>query len=271
MNDLLLSPYIGIRAQNAGMFVSCGSGMHPKRTIASHELIFVTGGVLGMREEANTFELHAGQTILLWPGREHAGTTLYTLETAFYWVHFDMPTSGTIGDLSVPQVSSVARPDVLTALFRRFLDDQETGLLSTEGASHLIALMLQEVARTPFERERSGKAAVLAGRAMQYIVQHFADPHLSASRIARVLDCHPDHLGRCFRDVYSTTVTDTIHARRLRRARSLLMDSNASVDEVARACGFPGTAFFRRIFRRYEGITPSAYRIQYARVHLNTE
>ena len=49
------------------------------------------------------------------------------------------------------------------------------------------------------------------------------------------------------------------------------MDTNCTVEETGRSCGFAGTTFFRRVFRRYEGVSPSAFRIQYARVHVNTD
>lgn len=262
----------GIRAQNGGLFVSRGRGIHPRRVIGSHEMIFVVGGALHMRESGARFDLQVGQTLLLWPEREHAGTAPYDADTSFYWVHFEVNASPEEeqGTLALPQVTTVARPEVLTSLFRRFLDDQESGTLSPPMAGHLIALMLHEAALPLPEREGTGQAAVLARHAHQYVVTHHAEAGLSASRIAQALGCHPDHLGRCFRAVYGFTLTESIHRQRLKRARALLMDGNATVDEIARVCGFPGTAFFRRIFHRYEGVSPSVFRRLHARIHINT-
>ena len=262
----------GIGPQNGGLFISRGVGSHPRRVIASFELIFVVSGTLCMQEDESQFDLDAGQTLLLWPGRQHEGTAPYAPNTSFYWVHFD----GALTDenktrLQIPQTTTVTRPDVLTELFRRFLDDQESGLLTLISAGHLIALMLHEVARAPILPEGApGQSAVLARHAQQYLVTHFADAALSASRIARALDCNPDYLGRCFRAAYGTTITDAIHVQRLKRACLLLMDGCGSIEAVARDCGFPSPAFFRRVFRRAEGISPSAFRRLYARVYINT-
>ncbi|MES2460267.1 MAG: helix-turn-helix transcriptional regulator [Armatimonadota bacterium] len=269
---LLLSTNSGIRAQNGGLFISRGMGSHPRRVISSYELIFVVGGTLHLREGEVPFERSAGQSLLLWPDREHAGTFPYKPDTAFYWVHFGCTASRKDNSvLSVPQTSTVARPDVLTELFRRFLDDQEAGFLSSVSAGHLIALMLHEVARLPALRaDASGQAAVLARHAQQHLVTHFADARLSASQIARVLDCHPDYLGRCFRTTYGWTLTEAIHGQRLKRARARLMDSSDAIESIAHECGFPSPAFFRRIFHRSEGISPSAFRRLYARVYINT-
>jgi len=264
-----------VRAQNAGRFVSRGGGTHPRRVIDSYELIFVAGGTLHLREGEQRFDVAAGGSLLLWPGREHAGTAPYAPDVAFYWVHFTLPPGGEAREgaspLQVPQAAIVTRPEVLTGLFRRFLDDQESGALTPGAAGHLIALMLHEVAMVPTEVPRAGRAAVLAGLALEHVVTHLGERSLSISSVARALDCHPDHLGRCFRATHGTTLTEAIHRQRLRRARALLMDGNDTVEAVGRACGFPGTTFFRRVFKRYEGVSPSDFRRLHARVHLNTD
>ncbi len=46
-------------------------GCHPSRTIDNFELIFVRQGRLMMGEEDQRFEIAAGQTLILWPGRRH--------------------------------------------------------------------------------------------------------------------------------------------------------------------------------------------------------
>src|SRR5687768_3298314 len=89
MADERLSLLTMPRAQNGGQFVSRGIGTHPRRVIDSHELIFVTGGSLRLEEDGRQFTLSAGETLLLWPGRRHAGIVPYDPDTEFYWVHFD--------------------------------------------------------------------------------------------------------------------------------------------------------------------------------------
>ncbi|MFB9995012.1 AraC family ligand binding domain-containing protein [Deinococcus oregonensis] len=47
--------------------------MHPDRVIQTYELIFVKEGVLSLEEAGREFDLQAGETLLLWPGRRHRG------------------------------------------------------------------------------------------------------------------------------------------------------------------------------------------------------
>jgi AraC-like DNA-binding protein len=275
MNQLTLSDPLPLLPLNGGLFVSRGRGIHPQRIIGNYELIFVASGTLHMREDDQRFDLVAGQSLLLWPGREHAGTAPYAPDCSFYWLHFERTSEeAEVSLLQVPQTTTVARPDHLTELFRRFLDDQEARLMPRAVAAHLILLMLYEVALPPSEAastSRGGAATILARHAYQYVTSHLYEAQLATASVARALDCNPDYLGRCFREEYGYTVTEAIHRQRLQQARSLLLSSNETVEAIARECGFSNVIFFRRLFKRQEGLSPTAYRHLYARAHVNSE
>lgn len=274
VNDTLQLELRGeVRACNAGLFISRGQGVHPTRMIDSHELIFVRQGQLEMWEEAQTFSLQRGQALHLWPNRQHGGAAPYPADLSFYWIHFELadrqsqPASQLV---TIPRVISVSRPERLENLFRQFLDDQETGQLSQMYGDLLVMLMLCEVAQSSRpDEDISDTAAALAGRADTYIRLHYDQP-ISAAIIAQTLGYNPDYLGRAYRQVYRCTLTEAIHRRRIRVARRYLLDGEMNIEEIARACGFSEAGYFRRLFRRYEGMSPGAFRRLFARVHVNT-
>jgi AraC-like DNA-binding protein len=273
---LTLNTRSSLRPCGAGLFVSRGEASHPIRTIDSHELIFVREGTLGMFEAERRFSLHAGQTLLLFPGREHGGAEPYPKDLRFYWVHFQLENGGrrrsdTRDTVTVPQVASVARPDRLAELFHRYLDDQESAALTPLSGRLLIMQMMCEAAMTPAAPgEAPSAGALLASRADQYVRHRFHEP-LTTALVARRLRCNPDYLGRAFRAAYGKTLTHLIHERRVHHARKLLLESNLNVGEISRECGFDDAGYFRRVFKRQEGMTPLAYRRLYARAHVNTE
>ncbi|MDR3707254.1 MAG: AraC family transcriptional regulator [Capsulimonadaceae bacterium] len=269
----MIAPDLAVRVQNAGLFVSRGVGIHPDRRIDSHELIFVREGVLGIAEEERRFEVRAGEALILWPGRRHYGTIPYAPELSFYWIHFvvDNAAGGRGDAIRVAQNVRVARPDHLTWLLRRFLEDQQSGDLDRVSASLLLLQMLREASlpERAGEHDGGGGALSLASKADGYIRTHFELP-LSASLIASELNCNANYLNVAYRRCYGITVTEAIHGHRMRHARRLLTDGDGNIDEVARACGFTDTGYFRRLFHRSEGMSPKAFRRLYARVHLNT-
>lgn len=265
---LRLHPGQPLQALNAGLFVSRGRGLHPDRTIDSHELILVKRGNLGLAEGTREFTLAAGDALLLWPGRRHYGTAPYPPDLTFYWIHWRMPSgkAPARAGLAVPQLGRPARPDRLTELLHQFLDDQESGALQPLQAAWLVQLMLAEAARAAAP---SGAGHLLADRADAYLA---AQGHraLSTSEVAEALRCNPDYLGRVYRKARGVTLTDGIHRRRVREARGLLIEGRLNVDEVARECGFDDAGYFRRIFKRLTGLTPRAFQRLHARAHINT-
>jgi AraC-like DNA-binding protein len=272
---LRLALPLPIRAHTAGLFVSRGEGRHSTRTIDSHEIIFVRSGRLGMFEESRRFDVAAGQALHLRPGRQHGGTADYPADLSFYWLHFTLKPTRTVRSrspaLAVPQLVTVGRPDRMTELLRRFLDDQESGSLTETSGALLVAQLLAEMAEVRFPRPTGERtAAALAARAEQFVLTNFHRP-IGAYEVAAGLGCNPDHLGRAFRRSRGLTLTEAINRRRLTHARRLLLDSVLNVDEIARAAGFSDAGYFRRVWRRREGMTPGAFRRLYARMHVNTD
>jgi len=257
--------------QNAGLFISRGVGMHPARIIDSHELIFVRKGHLGMFEEQRKFNLGPGQALLLWPGRKHGGTMPYPPDLSFYWIHFKISPVKTKNRtnvlLSAPQMATARRPERLTELFRRFLDDQESGILTPVSGACLVMQMLNELGQA--RRRRNLSCSLLAARAGEYIKTNFARP-VSTRDIAGAMHVNPDYLERVFRQTFGFSLTHGLHQRRIQHARTLLMDSMFTVKEITQACGFNDPVYFRRVFERHSNMTPLAFRRLYSRVHINT-
>ncbi len=271
-NALELGVSLPLEASNGGVFISRGQGTHPTRIIDTFELIFVKEGVLSVQEAGRAFEVRGGDALILWPGRRHHGTAPYPPNLTFYWLHFQVLTGfdARAGPLNVPQHVTLGRPDHLISLFRRFLDDQESRVVEPLSASLLVLLMLSEVAASSVPKAVGGAAARLAGRADALIRTHFHEP-LSTSSVARTLCCNPDYLGRVFQNVYGCTLTDALHQRRLKFARRLLLEGDKTVEQIAVSCGFRDVTYFRRLFKRREGVTPRAFRQLYSKMHVNTE
>lgn len=262
-----------IRGHFAGLLVSRGVGGHELRICSDFELIFVRSGELQMREDERRFTVQAGETLLLWPGRRHWGTVDYPPDLEFFWLHFTIDGADSAeapSTLSIPQHAAVRRPDFLESLFRRYLDDQEARRLQPLNSGLLVWLMLAEIADQPPTPGADGASAVIAGRAEDYIRTHFHLP-LTASRIAAEMPCNPQYLSRIYRQVYGQTLTEAIHRVRLGYAQRLLMHSNRSVGEIARACGIPDPSYFLKLFRRYTGMTALAFRRLNARSNVVTE
>jgi AraC-like DNA-binding protein len=270
---LRLTSSLGLEASNGGLFVSRGTGVHPSRVIQSYELIYVRQGSLNLHEEGQQFEVGAGETLLLWPGRLHGGTSPFAPDLQFYWVHFtlpDMRRAKSAEWLEVPQHARIERRDHLTGLFQRLLNDQEIYGVQPLPDSLTILLMLWELTRSRVATAtHDGAPQRLAASADRWIRTHFHES-IGASTIAAQLGCNADYLGRVFRTVYGRTLTDAVHERRMLHAAILLAEGKLTIAQVAYASGFEDSGHFRRLFKRSKGMTPNAFRRLHLRVHVNT-
>jgi transcriptional regulator GlxA family with amidase domain len=147
-----------------------------------------------------------------------------------------------------------------------FLDDQETGLLHPYSANLLTMLMLIEVAQSVEEHStQPDNVNAVATWAHTYIRINFDRPITT-----RTVAYNADYLGRIYRQVYGCTLTEATHRRRVSVACDYLLDSNLTVEQIAQKCGFTSPDYFRRIFKRYMQLSPSHYRDEFCRVHVNT-
>jgi AraC-like DNA-binding protein len=268
VEHLRLAPQLGIRTVSCGLFISSGKGIHPDRVLDNYELVVVRQGVLSIWEEDVRFDVPPGHALLLQAGRRHRGAAPFGRNLSFYWIHFipNGPTPESDG-LAVPQYGKIARPDCLTELFHRYLDDQEAGRLDAVYSAALLLQILCEVSRTPVDAAQA-QGAVLMGRADAYITRNLSEK-LSTATIAQALRTHPDYLNRVCRALHDMTMTEYVHRRRLTDAAALLRDTTDAVAEIAAACGYPSVGHFRRTFERYRGLSPGAYRRLVARAYVN--
>jgi AraC-like DNA-binding protein len=268
---LRLSDRSKLKACNAGLFVSPAHGIHAERVIDSYELILVRTGTLVLGEETTVFALEQGDTLILWPGRFHRGVAPYAPNTSFYWVHFFLERSDSSQEgAPIPQHCRLPEPLRLTELFLRFLDDQERNRLDKDYASTLVKLMLLEIAlqsSSHFSAER--RPQNLATQAQTLITSNFREP-LSTSLIARKLHRNPDYLGRIYRQTYGCNPTEGIHRARMKHAKNLLLLTSMNVDEIAVACGYEDSDYFRKVFRRFFDTQPRRFRMLHAKQHLNS-
>jgi AraC family transcriptional regulator len=80
------------------------------------------------------------------------------------------------------------------------------------------------------------------------------------SEMAAICRMSVRHFHRNFLKSYGVTPNKYLQLRRLEMAKDLLADPDLSIEEAAARCGFFDAAFFRTVFTRETGLTPSLYR-----------
>ena len=96
-------------------------------------------------------------------------------------------------------------------------------------------------------------------RAMDLIQQRYWE-QVSLSALAGQVGLSKYRLSRRFREEIGITFRDYVLRVRIERAKVFLGDNHVSISEVAQNVGFGDLPHFDKVFKRFAGITPSAYR-----------
>ena len=114
-------------------------------------------------------------------------------------------------------------------------------------------------------RGSTGLAAVGSGRIARAVRTIHAAPAggLSAARIVRQSGIGQTTFYKQFRSTTGTTPARQLREVRLKKACQMLTETDASITEIAAACGFSGGNYFARFFHQATGQTPSDYREQH--------
>jgi AraC-like DNA-binding protein len=96
-------------------------------------------------------------------------------------------------------------------------------------------------------------------RAVEFIEAHFDRP-ITLARLAAVVDLSPFHFHRQFKRSAGLTPQKYIHQLRIKRAKTLLSESELPLAEIAVQVGFTDQSHFTVAFRRATSMTPRTYR-----------
>jgi transcriptional regulator GlxA family with amidase domain len=108
-------------------------------------------------------------------------------------------------------------------------------------------------------RERQGSAFSQLERVVEYLDAHLPK-RVELAHLAALVDLSQAHFSRAFKASTGMAPYRWQLDARIRRAQALLIDSRASLNEVAEATGFADAVHFGRTFRKLTGATPAAWR-----------
>ena len=98
------------------------------------------------------------------------------------------------------------------------------------------------------------------GKVIYLISKKYMEPDLSVERICDCLGKSRSYLSRMFKENTGMNLLDYLHTTRLTEAKKLLNETDLGISEIASRVGYYSGWTLARVFKRYEGITPTAYR-----------
>ncbi|WP_274652120.1 AraC family transcriptional regulator [Paenibacillus humicola] len=137
------------------------------------------------------------------------------------------------------------------------------------GYRHAIRLQLQqlllEINRHPSMKEPASSTSRLGPHWMQNALRTIDRDPVQCGGLAELSSqacISAAHFSRVFKKLTGMSVTEYVNAKRLARAKELLLTTDDNVETIAQACGFLGLPHFYDHFKKMTGLTPRAYRHQ---------
>jgi AraC family transcriptional regulator len=150
---------------------------------------------------------------------------------------------------------------IATILKRAHLTGAGLSDISASALAHrLAAHLLEHYSGTPHRIRPTGRLdRTTVDRVAQFVDAELATV-LTLDRLAAVATLSPYHFARAFKAATGLAPHQFVMARRVDRAKTLLLQSTASVVEVAHAVGLSNVSHFRRVFRAHIGLLPGQLR-----------
>ncbi|MFC4307797.1 helix-turn-helix domain-containing protein [Steroidobacter flavus] len=137
--------------------------------------------------------------------------------------------------------------------------DEERG--SAEDSLRRAAEILREMGAnaTGPEPARGGLAPWQIRKVTSYIEANL-DRSIRNEELATLVRLNPSHFGRAFRNSLGEPPHEYVIRRRVERAQGLMLSTDATLSEIALDCGLADQSHLTRLFRRFAGESPRAWR-----------
>jgi len=96
-------------------------------------------------------------------------------------------------------------------------------------------------------------------KAMDYINEHYTE-QITLNDVAEKIFVSSCYISRMFKKELGKNFVDYLNGLRMERAKELLKDPKYKTYEIAELVGIPDAHYFSRLFKKYEGLTPTEYK-----------
>ncbi|MEH7254014.1 response regulator [Neobacillus niacini] len=96
----------------------------------------------------------------------------------------------------------------------------------------------------------------------KYLQANF-DRDVKLQEISEQFYISREYISRKFKQEFQVNISDYLISIRMKKAKSLLKNSQLRIYEIATMIGYQDDKYFRKVFKKVEGITPNEYRAEY--------
>lgn len=255
--------------QEAGELTARKSHTSGRKHLVSYLFFIVAKGSGSLTYDGSEIPLNTGDCVFIdcsKPYFQHSSENLWTLK----WVHFYGSNMQQIYEKYTSRGGKpVFSPEHLYP-FLNILDDIYSisssedyirDMRLSEKLSCLLTLLMQESWPADSAPDDGSKKHSLQ-LVKSYLEQHFRE-QITLDELAAKFYINKFYLTRIFKAQFGISIQSYLAEIRVTHAKHLLRFSGLSVQQVGGECGIGEPAYFSRVFKKIEGISPNEYKKQW--------
>jgi YesN/AraC family two-component response regulator len=131
--------------------------------------------------------------------------------------------------------------------------------------SELREIVNQCIKDTTLRSKRSDDIKDISPKVLNklYLTKNYIDKNvegkLGQNDVLRVACMSKPTFNKYFKLVFDNTFKNYLLTKKMEKAKSLLREGSLSISEIAHSLGFTDLSHFTRVFKKFEGTTPSKY------------
>ncbi|WP_127579731.1 AraC family transcriptional regulator [Paenibacillus koleovorans] len=241
------------------------------RRIECYSLHFVLDGAIRVEYGDGRVDLRRGDLFCLYPGKSYCYYRLspeHEPPLQLRWLALDGPKVKSLLELTgltseAPFLHNAYNTSVEETLERLYEALKAVATvrtaLSLELQSLLLKLLAQLIPDVASDKQTASDGYGWIRRCVDYMELHALEG-ITVQQVAHYAGLHRSYFSDTFARQVGVPPADYLRQIRMNKAKQLLLDTDASVSEIALTIGYPNLYSFTRAFKQYFQISPSAYR-----------
>lgn len=228
------------------------------------EMVFMLEGELTINVDNRIYDLKEGDLILIRPNRIHSYSTGKDQRGVCLLCVFSGDLISSIADgLNLYKLRHVVLHDVPTLYSELFLTMRnDLDLPTVKGFLYLLCGLFYRELDVSVPDEAPKDTVLL--RDIFIFVENHIDKSCTLKGLSAELKYNASYLSRFFMKHVGIPYCEYVRNTKINHACLLLSDTDYSMNDIARKCGYESPSSFNRSFRQVMGQSPTAYRREVA-------
>ncbi len=260
-----------LHLQEIGSLEAKSAHTSERSGLLSFLFFIVTSGSGKLMYGGREYELKAGSCVFINCKKPYAHTTNPDDLWHLSWCHFHGNSLPSIYDkycerggrpafdpdnASVSGFTQVLDSLMITARSSDYMRD----MIINEQLSRLIRLIMSHSWHPEVKKSAPKRASV--AEVKEYLDQHYAEK-LTLDDLGNRFFIDKFYLTKTFRNQFGLPISTYILNIRITKAKQLLRFSEKTVEQIGMEVGIDNPAYFSRVFKNIEGVSPKTYREQW--------